>query len=205
MIKKMNQKGFTIVELLIATSVFATVLFIVTYGIIQISRMYTNGFIQTQTQNTAISISDQITKDLEFSSASVNTEKKSSSENYYYFCTTQNEYYYQPLGGLSEISLAYVNGGQCASPTASPSFINSPHSQNLLSTSMEILNHSSYDNQDMLTGNSGLYTVGINVLYGNQTNLEYNSNTNQFDCRPTVLVGPFCAIYNLNTQDFSQN
>ena len=102
MIKKVDQNGFTIIELLVATSVFTSVLFIVTYGIIQISKTYTNGFIRSQTQNIAVSLSDTLTRDIEFSSTasiqpdlSVQVKTGSGTVDYYYFCSTQNEYFYK--------------------------------------------------------------------------------------------------------------
>lgn len=208
---KTNQKGFTIIELLIATAVFSTVLLIVTYGIIQISRMYTNGFIQTQTQNDAVSLSNKITQDIEFSSSSKVTAEQSaqvtkngSPTTYYYFCTTNSEYFYTALGSLYQIPLP--NGG-CSPPA---SIINDSNITNLLSTdnNVVILNHSQYYSQDMIVspGNDdGLFTLNIAVLYGDKTNLEYNGNTKQYDCGATVLIGPFCSIYTLNTQAYAQD
>lgn len=212
MTKKIDQKGFTIIELLIATSVFATVLLIVTYGIIQISRMYTNGFIQTQTQNDAVSISNKLAQDVEFSAVSSITSEQNAqvtktgfpAATYYYFCTTNNEYFYTSLGSLYQIPLP---SGGCSTPS---SFINTAGNiTNLLSTdnNVVILNHSTYDTKNMIStsGNSGLYTVNIAVLYGDKNNLEYNGNTGQYNCQPTVLIGPFCSIYSLNTQAYTQN
>ena len=214
---KANQKGFTIIELLIATTVFSTVLLIVTYGIIQISKMYTSGFIQSQTQNNAISISNKIAQDIEFSiTSSINTEQKvtitknGSPTTYYYFCTTNNEYYYIPSGSLYQIPIADLHSS-CTSPA---SIINNAtlasETNNLLSSNgnMVILNHSLYDSSSSMIsvdGNSGLYTVSLDVLYGNSSNLEYNKNTGQYNCKATVLVGPFCAIYPLTTQAYAQD
>ncbi|HEY5268085.1 MAG TPA: prepilin-type N-terminal cleavage/methylation domain-containing protein [Candidatus Saccharimonadales bacterium] len=214
MIKKLDQKGFTIVELLIATSVFASILLIVTYGIIQISKMYTNGFIQSQTQNVTVSLSDQVTRDIGFSSASSITPDISAQvtvpgqgiTTYYYFCTNQNEYFYLPGGSIYEISLGNIGGQGCT-----PSVINntkySGYIQNLLSSNnMEILNHTSYYNQNMVSQLSpGLYSANIDVLYGSTGNLVQNSIGTQWICRPTVLIGPFCANYNLSTQVNTQD
>ena len=214
MIKKLDQKGFTIVELLIATSVFASILLIVTYGIIQISKMYTNGFIQSQTQNVTVSLSDQITRDIGFSSAiSIKPDTSvqvtipgQSTTTYYYFCTNQNEYFYVPGGSISEISLGKIGGLGCTSSVINNSQ-DSGYIQNLLSSSnMEILNHTSYYNQNMITKlSTGLYSVNIDILYGSTSNLTQNSIGTQWICRPTVLIGPFCANYNLSTQVNTQD
>ncbi|HUY53302.1 MAG TPA: prepilin-type N-terminal cleavage/methylation domain-containing protein [Candidatus Dormibacteraeota bacterium] len=224
MIKKIDQNGFTIIELLIATSVFTAVLFIVTYGVIQISKTYTNGFIRSQTQNIAVSLSDNITRDIEFSSTtsfpnppeqSVQVTKPGYQPvTYYYFCTTQNEYFYIPGGSLYKIPIASLQSILASQNCYSPQqFINntaiSGDIQSLISSSnVEILNHTVYDNQSMLSNvssSNGLYSVSIEVLYGNQSNLIQNDNKSQWICRPTVLIGPFCAIYNFSTQAYTQN
>ena len=210
MMPKTNQKGFTIIELLIATAVFSTVLLIITYGIIQISRIYTNGFIQTQTQNDVVSITNKITQDIEFSSSSgviaeqsAQVTKNGSPTTYYYFCTTNTEYFYAALGSLYQLPLP--NGG-CSKPA---SFINNSGITNLLSTAnnVVVLNHSQYYSKNMLVapGDDGLYTINISVLYGDKNNLEYNGNTDQYNCKATVLIGPFCSIYTLNTQAYAQD
>jgi prepilin-type N-terminal cleavage/methylation domain-containing protein len=200
MTNKLNNKGFTIIELLIATSVFASVLFIVTYGIIQISRMYTNGFVQTQTQNTAITIADTIARDLQFTPNIQSGEKLGN--NYWYFCTTKNEYFYIPLGSLYEISLSNI-GNNCTVPDNSIV----SQAQNLLpaSTNMEIINRTNYDNNtSIMSGNGGLYSINVDILYGTIKNLTTN-NTGQYICKPTVTIGPFCSIYILRKVAYTQN
>jgi prepilin-type N-terminal cleavage/methylation domain-containing protein len=209
MIKKLDQKGFTIVELLIATAVFTTILFIVTYGIIQISRMFTNGFIQTQTQNVAVSLADQLTRDVEFSSSSsIGSDKEAnvSGSIFYYFCTYQYEYFYNPSGSLYKIPISAITN--CLPPISS--WVTNPQTQNLLSASMKILNYSGYDDasqQSIISSGSasGLYSINLDILYGNTDNLVQNDNSSQWVCKPVVAIGPFCANYNLNTQAYAQD
>ncbi|HUC78954.1 MAG TPA: prepilin-type N-terminal cleavage/methylation domain-containing protein [Candidatus Saccharimonadales bacterium] len=211
---KINKKGFTIIELLIATSVFSGILLIVTYGIIQISKMYLNGFIQTQTQNIAVSLSDELSRDIEFSSeTSITPDTTTPSGNYHYFCTNQYEYYYIPLGNsLNRVLLSKLSLG-CEAPQdflSLPSF--GSNIDNLLSSSnITILNNSKYDeasSQAIMSGGAGgLYTVNIDVLYGNTTNLIKNSSTTdpQYICQPTVLIGPFCSTYDFITNVYSNS
>ena len=209
MIKKLDQRGFTIVELLIATAVFASVLFIVTYGIIQISKMFTNGFIQTETQNVAVSLSDQLTRDIEFSSAITSDQGPITSGGitYYYFCTSQYEYFYTPGANLYKIPISII--AKCQSPQSSWITTYS-QTQTLLSSSMEILNNlSAYNDssqQSIISSGSvsGLYSVNLDILYGNTSNLEQNASKSQWVCKPTVIVGPFCATYTLETGAYAQ-
>ncbi|HET7673137.1 MAG TPA: prepilin-type N-terminal cleavage/methylation domain-containing protein [Candidatus Saccharimonadales bacterium] len=64
-----SQKGFTIIELLIATTVFSVVLLIASVGIIAIGRDYYKSLTSTKVQETARSVADDISKSLQFSLA----------------------------------------------------------------------------------------------------------------------------------------
>ncbi len=69
--KSKNQKGFTILELIIATSVFGVITLVVTTGIITIGRSYHKGVITGKTQETARSVSQEISNAFQFSNATV--------------------------------------------------------------------------------------------------------------------------------------
>lgn len=64
---KKQQHGFTILELLIATTVFAVILLITVTAIIQISKLYFKGVTTNKVQEATRSISDQISQKLQFS------------------------------------------------------------------------------------------------------------------------------------------
>jgi prepilin-type N-terminal cleavage/methylation domain-containing protein len=61
-----NQKGFTIVELIIASSVFSVILLVATAGIIYIGRSYYKGIITSRTQETTRSITQEISNSFQF-------------------------------------------------------------------------------------------------------------------------------------------
>lgn len=69
--KQVGQKGFTIVELLIASAVFSVILLICTVGIIQIGRTYHKGIISGQTQEAARSIMEEITRTIQFNGGAI--------------------------------------------------------------------------------------------------------------------------------------
>lgn len=64
---KNHQKGFTIIELMIATTVFSTVLLVAGTGIISIGRMYYKNINTTRTQEAARSVMEDVTRSLQFS------------------------------------------------------------------------------------------------------------------------------------------
>src|SRR5687768_12937296 len=63
---KPKNSGFTIIELMIATVVFSTILLIITGGIVQIGKAYYKGVISARTQNTTRQLTDEVTRNLQF-------------------------------------------------------------------------------------------------------------------------------------------
>lgn len=69
MIKRNNnhQSGFTIIELLVATTVFSVILLLGTTVMLQISRLYFKGLISSRTQTVSRSVIDEISRSIQFS------------------------------------------------------------------------------------------------------------------------------------------
>lgn len=67
--KTLNKKtdGFTIVELMIATTVFSVILLVTSAGVISIGRSYYKSLTTTRVQETARSVMDDISRSLQFS------------------------------------------------------------------------------------------------------------------------------------------
>lgn len=59
--------GFTIIELMIASTVFSVMLLLATFGLLQIGRIYYKGVTQAKTQAVARSSLDRITQSLQYS------------------------------------------------------------------------------------------------------------------------------------------
>jgi len=66
-----HQKGFTIIELLIATTVFSVILLVATTGVIRIGQTYYKGIIQARTQETTRAVSEELTRSLQFNGSGV--------------------------------------------------------------------------------------------------------------------------------------
>ena len=60
----MKQKGFTLVELLLATAFFSFILLFVVVGFVQINRQYTKGVTVRRVQNNARSVLEDITRSI---------------------------------------------------------------------------------------------------------------------------------------------
>lgn len=65
-ISRSGQAGFTVVELMMSTAVFATVLLVVTIAVLQIGRTYYKGITSSRTQETARAVMDEISQAIQF-------------------------------------------------------------------------------------------------------------------------------------------
>jgi prepilin-type N-terminal cleavage/methylation domain-containing protein len=68
---KHTSQGFTVIELMISTAVFAVVLVVVTSGILQVSRLYYKGVNQANTQSVVRSITDIVAQTIQFGGGTV--------------------------------------------------------------------------------------------------------------------------------------
>lgn len=86
---KANQKGFTIIELIIATTVFSVVLLLCTFGLMQIGNVYYRGITSTRTQNVTRNIIDMVSQDIELSDNGIIATNPSVPS---YFCAGHHRY-----------------------------------------------------------------------------------------------------------------
>ena len=103
---KLHQSGFTIIELMIATAVFTIILLLTTTTVIGISQTYIKGSIESNDQDTATNVLNDISQDIEYNNGStINTSglyttingtitPDHNSENEYYFCIGNDVYAY---------------------------------------------------------------------------------------------------------------
>lgn len=92
--KANKQSGFTIVELMIATAVFATVLLVCASGLLEIGRVYYKGVAIGRTQETARLIMDDVADSLRFQYGTVDLTGGAPTG---YFCIGTKKYTYNKL------------------------------------------------------------------------------------------------------------
>src|SRR3989338_4615433 len=66
-----KDSGFTIIELMIATTVFSLVLLLCTFGLLQVARVYYKGVTGAKVQEALRNVTDNITRVIQFSGGSV--------------------------------------------------------------------------------------------------------------------------------------
>jgi prepilin-type N-terminal cleavage/methylation domain-containing protein len=204
---KQKQAGFTIIELLIATLIFSTILILATSAIIEITQTYIRGYIESNTQNVNRTLVDQIDKSIQFSSGNITISGTTcASGSTCWFCVNGNLYVYkyglELTSASGDIFMEEPNAQDCNDPAASPTGelnLGNPPSGSieLLTTHMTLVPPAG--NASLLTqvpidnSNQELYSVNINILYGDPGS--YGQTASQaYYCEPISSGGTFCAI-----------
>jgi prepilin-type N-terminal cleavage/methylation domain-containing protein len=152
--RKKTERGFTIVELLIATTVFSLVLIVFLTAIIRISELFYKGVTMSNTQEAARNIVQDISDDIQFYQ-----QQPVIGANY--FCVGAHSYTYSLYTKVDRstshgIIREVINGG-CPSPTTQPVDYNK--GEELVDTGMQ-LNKLTLSNCA-----NGLCTISIHLIY----------------------------------------
>lgn len=104
-----DNKGFTILELLISTTVFSVILLLCTFGLIQVGRNYYRGATITRTQNVARSVMSTLTQSIQFGAEPGTTlPPPSSNPTFGTFCIGSLGYTYS----LTSLKTSECIGGE---------------------------------------------------------------------------------------------
>ena len=213
MSKLQKDSGFTILELLIATTVFSVILLIVTTGIIKIGNIYYKGITSSKTQDVTRSIANDFSSTIQFANG-VKTDDPTPPSGATAFCLGDIRYNYYP-------NREYVKGGEfnsglfsedlsagstCSSTNtlcASPADTNCiKDRRQLLGSSMRIL---TLDLAQLSTSDK-IWSVVIRVAYGTDDLLSNagNSSTDPtylsgVNCKSGISGSSFCSVAELDT------
>lgn len=208
--------GFTIIELLIATTVFAVMLLLAQSIFVQIGHLFYRGVSISNTQETADHIFQDITGNFQ-NAVSVNS---GSSSGYTYYCIGNTRYTYQTSTTKSVDSSAGTDhsaggnygilkdilpggGGACeppcdagSCPNGALAFINPVE---LLGDNMRLGQFSISQS----TTTSNLYNISIIIAYGDNNSLSYKTagDPSTVYCQ-SDSQNNFCAVSNINTSVF---
>ena len=186
--KKLQNNGFTIVELMIATVVFSIVLLTISAAILQIGRLYYKSITSARTQEVARSLMDDITRSIQFNAGQIvgigpNTTVPSqnysndldsvSPTGYKAICIATKHYSFkfgqQQVGGAHSLVQNDIPSG-CTS-TKAQNLSSNPSGVELLSDHMRLSNLVVAP-----TTVTGTYKVTVRVIYGD----------NELLCSPTL-------------------
>jgi prepilin-type N-terminal cleavage/methylation domain-containing protein len=201
-----RQQGFTIIELLIATTVFGTLLTIATAGFLGIGNIFYKGVALTQTQNVSSQIINDISSNIQRAST-VSTDQYTPG-GYHYYCIGGVRYTFLPqheldtsvaenysLGasanyGLLKDTLASADScpTPCVSSCAQP--FNKP--QEILGDKMRVMTLDVIRN--VAVPADPIYTVSIVIAYGDDDTFNNVGNPNTIECTGTLSNQRFCAV-----------
>lgn len=180
--RRLQSRGFTIIELLIATVTFSLILLVITAAIIQFSKVYYKGVVTSKTQEVARSIADEVARSAQFSSkysSSIGPTNKAR-------CFGDRRFSYV-LNEMPSSSQRSVVADTSASCTADLSALTSARRE-LLGENMQLLA------LDVITSGGGKeFTITVTVAYGNDTDMD-SPNSPNASCKQLTLGGQFCAV-----------
>lgn len=203
--KKHTNKGFTIIELMIATSVFAIVLVIAASGILTIGRMYYKSITSSRTQETARSVVETISSTLQLTTAS-SISTGGSFPGAQSICFGQDRYTYiinSQVTGPGVIGLRYD-----PRPTLNDCSPIASGGTELLSENMRLLDFR------VASAASDTYRINVKVAHGDNDLIStYDDSGNPIggsghpnetesraaQCKPGIAASSFCAISELET------
>lgn len=227
----LNKRGFTLVELMIATVIFSTILLATMTILIQLGRMYYKGVIVNRTQETTRSITDEISQQLQFGADRITTDVSETfnGTNVKTFCIGTQRYNYVINGKVSRSAEANQPPGSgngnairhafwrdtidathtnCTPlnltldvPVTAAGAQNGTNGRELLGENMRLI----ASPQPECDNATGVCSLTIGVLYGDNDLLTPNPDDGAIPQRCANTVGSqWCAGSTLSTQIFKR-
>lgn len=199
-----HSRGFTIIELLIATVVFSVVLLVVTGGILQIARVYYKGVTEAATQNTARGVIDTVAQAIQFSGGDVTPSAGSPvAGTNYAFCVGDQQFSYRPgwqvennpNAGKNQTwhALVQTNVGQCSSSTTIQ-----PMQNQAISGRDLIGPHMRLSKMIVEPAGGNAWRVTVRIVYGDDDLLN-NATAADASCKGVRAGTQFCSVAELST------
>lgn len=201
-----EQKGFTILELLISTVVFGVLLLIVSVAIVGLTRNFYRGVNKSKTQEVARTISEQVAKAIQYSKTQ--PQALVPVGNVQAWCISNTRYAFiesRQLGtGAGQVPAALVRGPDCANPT-SP-LTRSASETEMLGEGMRLAN------LEILPDSTGeVWSVRVRVVLGEDdlvcspsagdcgaTSTSTNQTAADLECKQ-FAGSQFCAVAEYST------
>ena len=209
--KSNNKKGFTIVELLIAISVFSALLIIIVYAFLYGLNTFSKAQVVSKTQEVSRSIEQNIAQSFSLTAAGSYTSITPVTNNgitSYGFCLGQYRYSYvldKQLTSSNNYGLLQDTLQGCSSSTSSVDLsgnlptLNKP--KQLLGNNMRISNFTITTSTPLYSSATG-YQLVMEIDYGN--NLKAGTNGYKYQCPSGNISSSFCAVAKIDTIIFQR-
>ncbi|GAC1390687.1 MAG: hypothetical protein NVSMB46_00990 [Candidatus Saccharimonadales bacterium] len=205
-----NSNGFTLIELMIATTLFSVILLLLTNGLIQVSRIYLKGSNLIKTQYSAQNLIESLSEQIQFSGGTIISSHldPGGKPGLSVFCLDDKRYSYQTgrimNGGTDPLTATHVlvvdtYAGGCNNATPAQDINLGP----LTASSLELMN----DNyrlgnlfiQDLNPGTDTIYSISLSLIYGPTDLLDNASHTICSKSFGNGSGGQFCSVTTLST------
>lgn len=211
-----SSAGFTIIELMIAISVLATILLLVSVGIIQISKTYYKGITQANTQQKAREIMDTVTQSIQFGNFTTVSSASASLSGFstQAYCIDQERFTFvsgvqkrESLPSDATATPAHIRHalwqddapvGTCTAVNLSPITPVSVKGHELIGDKMRVTKFEIVHKKTVsLDCTLDLYCVSITLMYGDDDLIDEKTNpdSSNWQCKPSagIFSGAFCA------------
>lgn len=198
-IRKSDQ-GFTIVELMIATTVFSIVLLLVATGMLEVGRLFYKGTTNANTQEIARIVLEDVSQAIQFSGETITLPSASRPNR---FCVGSRRYTFNRgvmYNGTNHIFTVDRYPTTCNDSTPANN-LSSPAagSRELMGRNMRLANIDVRCVNGPPTCPGGIYTITVRVVYGQDDLLDDANGTNA-RCRQDIRAGTqFCSVSELVT------
>jgi prepilin-type N-terminal cleavage/methylation domain-containing protein len=195
---KKNNKGFTLIELMVATLAFSIVLLIATTTAIHIGRSYYKGLVQSKTQEAVRNISEEVTRTIQFANGDLRkVDPAQPNDPKKQFCIGDTRYTYQLNKKVEGTSASNDYGLKIDRINSGDTCKSDPSGREFLQTNMRLL-----DFRVTPDASNKIFTVTIKVAYGDDDLLTHyddngnpinNSQPKDANCKSGIAGSNFCA------------
>jgi len=198
-------QGFTILELMIAASVFSIILLVVAVGVLNFTNSYFKGITTSKTQDAARSVMNTLTQSIQFGQT-VTLPTYNSSADTWGMCIDNTLYAFRlgqqvtdtaPQPGINQGYHGLVASSGCTLPASLPTTQTLNNGRELLGEHMRL-------NTLSVTQSGNLYTIHVRIISGDNDLLTPNV-TGSTDWATTTETcsgsagTQFCAVADLTT------
>ncbi|MCA9347461.1 prepilin-type N-terminal cleavage/methylation domain-containing protein [Candidatus Saccharibacteria bacterium] len=205
--KVFTQKGFTIVELMIASAVFSTILLVILTAIVQVGKMYYKGITTAKTQESARTVLDRISQDIQYSGGGDSGKiitKSSTNNDVKSLCIGSDRYFYRlnvQQGASGHVLWFDRLGADGCDPDSVVMSSDAPTADGseILPEGMRIVK------LNVQSSATNLWSVSVKVAFGADDLLETTDGSQLADspelavCKGSAVGTQFCAVSELNT------
>lgn len=200
--------GFTIVEIMVASAVFAVLLIIITIALLQVTRVYYKGITSNKTQEIARTVIEDISRTIQFSGGTVSAVNSSNGRSY--FCVNNIRYTFvtgQKLDSGNHVIVKDESVG-CPGPADWNDWASLSNPQELMAPGMRLAKLTVGPSDSSL-----LYPINIRVVAGDDDLLcspsvagdctasttSTSLGNNDIRCKDVRAGTQFCAVSELQT------